>query len=1016
MLRAERMVALTLALALATARTAAAATMYRVTDVGSLGGGDSVPTSINAAGQVVGMSATLAPSAVNMGLACGSWSGLSAHVEVHAFVYSGSAGGSTLTDVGPSAAPYSWAADIGPDGEAVGGAGTYIGPSTGFLYRAGTITDLGTFIPHAVGPGGLLVGGDTANSVAATYNAGTVTSLGTLGGSGSSAIAVNAAGQIVGASGTASGGTHAFLFDTGVMSDLLLPNSPNFAMGIDDAGRIVAQDNDATYVLDHGSVTAVPLYTTWPHPLNNHGVIVGGANFGGIVRAVRFAGGVLTDLTTVVSHAPGMLLISAVAVNDAGQIAVCAQANDYHLHALRLDPFDPALCGNGALDAGEECDDGNTADGDGCDSNCTYTTCGNGRRSGTEECDDGNKVDGDGCDADCTTTRCGNGRRTLGEQCDDGNNVDGDGCSATCRIEAPGGCGDGIVDPGEECDDANMVSGDGCDADCTATRCGNGVLTAGEDCDDGNALDGDGCSAACALETPAACGNGVVDPGETCDDGNAAGDDGCSATCQLETYPDIRGPWQLTTTYGGGSLGVLATTGSFITVVDEESSTGLFKVREGFSCGTTALLGQLIQNSSCTLAPRFVIGALRGANGATMTLPARGAYTAWTASATLVDVVGCTPLHSTEAVLSATGVATSSSGQVARVDGTLVNHATVFSSAPGNCGTYALTAAFVMRRNNVPVGTAVGVQPRDGSTVRFDTVSAAGEAGVVTVTSPTAALPTNFTLSDGLTYADVLTDAGIAGTITTCLPYADANDDGFVDGTSPPMPEGQLQILHAENGAFVDRTTSRDPVHNVICAATSSLSEFAVGVPGPTTTTTTTLPSVAPCPQQPEGGCAPAVAKKSKLKLRKPGAPTGTKLAWKWTGAAAVAHGDFGDPSAIEVSGLCIYANGSLVSPMLVLPGGTCGKQPCWRSSPTTFTYKNAGATPQGITAAKLVAGAAGHAKILVKGGGALLPPPPLPFAAPIEVQWRTADGACWSARYDTTKNDTALKLDAVSD
>ena len=594
--------------------------------------------------------------------------------------------------------------------------------------------------------------------------------------------------------------------------------------------------------------------------------------------------------------------------------------------------------------------------------------------------------------------------------------MDGDGCSATCRIEADGGCGDGIVDPGEECDDANMVSGDGCDADCTTTRCGNGVLTAGEDCDDGNALDGDGCSARCALEAPAACGNGVLDPGETCDDGNAAGDDGCSATCQLETYPDIRGPWQLTTTYGGGSLGVLATTGSFITVVDEESSTGLFKVRQGFSCGTTALLGQLIQNGGCTLAPRFVIGALRGASGATMMLPSRGVYTAWTASATLVDAVGCTPLHSTEAVLSATGVATSSSGQVARVDGTLVNHATVFSSAPGNCGTYALTAAFVMRRNNVPVGTAVGVQPRDGSTVRFDTVSAAGEAGVVTVTSPTAALPTNFTLSDGLTYADVLTDAGIAGTITTCLPYADANDDGFVDGTSPPMPEGQLQILHAENGAFVDRTTSRDPVHNVICAATSSLSEFAVGVPGPTTTTTTTLPSVAPCPQQPEGGCAPAVAKKSKLKLRKPGAPTGTKLAWKWTGAAAVAHGDFGDPAAIEVSGLCIYANGSLVSPMLVLPGGTCGKQPCWRSSPTTFTYKNAGATPQGITAAKLVAGAAGRAKILVKGGGALLPPPPLPFATPIEVQWRTADGACWSARYDTTKNDTALKLDAVSD
>ena len=38
-----------------------------------------------------------------------------------------------------------------------------------------------------------------------------------------------------------------------------------------------------------------------------------------------------------------------------------------------------------------------------------------------EECDDGNTTDGDGCDSNCTTTRCGNNVRTAGEQCDDGN-------------------------------------------------------------------------------------------------------------------------------------------------------------------------------------------------------------------------------------------------------------------------------------------------------------------------------------------------------------------------------------------------------------------------------------------------------------------------------------------------------------------------------------------------------------------------------------------------------------------
>src|SRR5690606_18060760 len=33
----------------------------------------------------------------------------------------------------------------------------------------------------------------------------------------------------------------------------------------------------------------------------------------------------------------------------------------------------PLNCGNGILDDGEECDDGNTVDGDGCDKYCTNT-------------------------------------------------------------------------------------------------------------------------------------------------------------------------------------------------------------------------------------------------------------------------------------------------------------------------------------------------------------------------------------------------------------------------------------------------------------------------------------------------------------------------------------------------------------------------------------------------------------------------------------------------------------------
>jgi len=32
---------------------------------------------------------------------------------------------------------------------------------------------------------------------------------------------------------------------------------------------------------------------------------------------------------------------------------------------------------------------------------------------------------------------CGNGTLDAGEQCDDGNTADGDGCSATCQLEGP---------------------------------------------------------------------------------------------------------------------------------------------------------------------------------------------------------------------------------------------------------------------------------------------------------------------------------------------------------------------------------------------------------------------------------------------------------------------------------------------------------------------------------------------------------------------------------------------------
>lgn len=118
------------------------------------------------------------------------------------------------------------------------------------------------------------------------------------------------------------------------------------------------------------------------------------------------------------------------------------------------------------LDQGEEVF---SASGDGVvgeELALTALFCGDGlfQAERGEECDDQNRTNGDGCRDDCTEERCGDGLTDPGEDCDDGNTANGDGCQADCSAEA---CGDGILDSNEECDDANNTDDDGCDADCT---------------------------------------------------------------------------------------------------------------------------------------------------------------------------------------------------------------------------------------------------------------------------------------------------------------------------------------------------------------------------------------------------------------------------------------------------------------------------------------------------------------------------------------------------------------------
>lgn len=121
---------------------------------------------------------------------------------------------------------------------------------------------------------------------------------------------------------------------------------------------------------------------------------------------------------------------------------------------------DGPFCGDGVVDDGEGCDDG--------DANKPYAAC---------------------TDA-CQPNVCGDGKVLTGvEACDQGaDNLDTGACRSDCQLNV---CGDGYLNEGiEECD-AGVMNGPAygqCDEACTINRCGDGTLDAGHEvCDAGEA-------------------------------------------------------------------------------------------------------------------------------------------------------------------------------------------------------------------------------------------------------------------------------------------------------------------------------------------------------------------------------------------------------------------------------------------------------------------------------------------------------------------------------------------------
>jgi cysteine-rich repeat protein len=166
------------------------------------------------------------------------------------------------------------------------------------------------------------------------------------------------------------------------------------------------------------------------------------------------------------------------------------QAGTYRVVLTLLVP----TCGDGVVEPGEECDDGNTASCDGCNRLCEPEGCGNNVRECLEECDDGNTSTCDGCTPTCLTEACGNHRVDCGEECDEGdqNGLPSSGCLADlcrpgelCTTESTGPC----IPCGTpvDCDPLGRCA----DVDCAAGVCTAAPLA----CDDANPCTLEGCDA-----------------------------------------------------------------------------------------------------------------------------------------------------------------------------------------------------------------------------------------------------------------------------------------------------------------------------------------------------------------------------------------------------------------------------------------------------------------------------------------------------------------------------------------
>lgn len=147
-----------------------------------------------------------------------------------------------------------------------------------------------------------------------------------------------------------------------------------------------------------------------------------------------------------------------------------------------------------------------------------------------------------------------------------------------------------------------------------------------------------------------------------------------------------------------------------------------------------------------------------------------------------------------------------------------------------NVGSFTVTVAVTDKDNgtgsnsishtvvyNTPIGSNISVSPNIATTITFASVSSRGTTNAL-VSNTGPAILLGFSAGDPPTYYDITTTALYTAPVTVCLTY----DPSLFSDLNP------ARLLHYENNAWIDVTTSNDTTNHIVCGQVNSLSPFVV--------------------------------------------------------------------------------------------------------------------------------------------------------------------------------------------